>query len=107
MPPLNVNGARFQARWLEPDDAAGARLAPVVFVHGLVMDNLSSFYYTLAGPVTAAGARVLLYDLRGHGGSERAPRGYATSDQAADLIGLLDASGVTEPVHLVANSFGG
>ncbi|HEY0935177.1 MAG TPA: alpha/beta fold hydrolase [Trebonia sp.] len=106
MPFISANGARFHLQRLEPE--APAERAPlVVFVHGLVMDNLSSFYYTLAGPVISAGARVLLYDLRGHGRSERTPAGYTARDGAADLCALLDAAGVTEPVYLVGNSFGG
>jgi pimeloyl-ACP methyl ester carboxylesterase len=106
---INANGARFHVQWLEPEPPAGADARPplVVFVHGLVMDNLSSFYYTLAGPVATAGARVLLYDLRGHGRSERLPQGYTTRDGVADLVALLDAADVTEPVYLVGNSFGG
>jgi pimeloyl-ACP methyl ester carboxylesterase len=79
----------------------------VVFVHGLVMDNLSSFYYTLANPVAAAGAEVILYDLRGHGISERTRTGYTVSDTIADLAALLDSLGVEGPVHLVGNSYGG
>jgi pimeloyl-ACP methyl ester carboxylesterase len=106
MPVISANGVRLHLQRLEPEAAAGP--APlVVFVHGLVMDNLSSFYYTLAGPVIEAGARVLLYDLRGHGRSERTPGGYTARDGAADLCALLDAAGVTEPVYLVGNSFGG
>lgn len=106
---INANGARFHVQWLEPEPPAGADARPplVVFVHGLVMDNLSSFYYTLAGPVAAAGARVLLYDLRGHGRSELIPRGYGVRDGVADLVAVLDAAGVTEPAYLVGNSFGG
>jgi pimeloyl-ACP methyl ester carboxylesterase len=103
---ISANGARFHVQRLEPE--APAENAPlVVFVHGLVMDNLSSFYYTLAGPAVNAGARVLLYDLRGHGRSERTPRGYTTADAAADLCGVLDACGVTEPAYLAGNSYGG
>lgn len=106
MPVISANGARFHLQRLEPE--APAERAPlVVFVHGLVMDNLSSFYYTLAGPVIRAGARVLMYDLRGHGRSERTPTGYTARDGASDLCALLDAAGVTEPVYLVGNSFGG
>jgi pimeloyl-ACP methyl ester carboxylesterase len=78
-----------------------------VFVHGLVTDNLSSFYYTLAGPVAGAGARALLYDLRGHGKSGRPPAGYTTGDGVADLCALLDALGVTRPAYVIGNSYGG
>jgi pimeloyl-ACP methyl ester carboxylesterase len=115
MPIIDANGARFHVQHLEPEPGTGTgtgtgtggRSPLVVFVHGLVMDNLSSFYYTLAGPVITAGARAMLYDLRGHGRSTRTPRGYTTRDGAADLCALLDAAGVTEPAYLVGNSFGG
>jgi pimeloyl-ACP methyl ester carboxylesterase len=104
MSAITANGARFNVQKLE---AQPPHAPTVVFMHGLVMDNLSSFYYTLAGPFADMGARVILYDLRGHGMSERTPRGYTTSDGAADLCGVLDAIGVTEPVYLVGNSYGG
>lgn len=86
---------------------ATVQAATVVFLHGLVTDNLSSFYYTLAGPAVGAGVQVILYDLRGHGRSERTPRGYTTSDGVADLCALLDALDVTAPAYLVGNSYGG
>jgi pimeloyl-ACP methyl ester carboxylesterase len=83
-------------------------VTPVVaFVHGLVLDDLASFYYTIAGPVAAAGARVVLYDLRGHGLSERTSTGYTAADSVADLFAVLDALGCDQPVYLVSNSFGG
>jgi pimeloyl-ACP methyl ester carboxylesterase len=110
MPVVTANGARFHVQRLEPASGAGPGIGPVptvVFVHGLVTDNLSSFYYTLAGPVVAAGARVILYDLRGHGKSERTPRGYTTADGAEDLCALLDALDIAGPVYLVGNSYGG
>jgi pimeloyl-ACP methyl ester carboxylesterase len=78
----------------------------VVFLHGLVMDNLSSWYFTVANPVAAI-ADVLLYDLRGHGKSERVPAGYTLADMVEDLAALLDAAAGGRPVHLVGNSFGG
>ena len=84
----------------------GAGDPTVVFLHGLVMDNLSSWYFTVANP-TAKHARVLLYDLRGHGRSERPAAGYGVADMVDDLDALLDAAGVAAPVHLVGNSFGG
>lgn len=78
----------------------------VVFLHGLVMDNLSSFYFTLANPA-AATADAILYDLRGHGLSERPASGYTVAQLVADLAELLAALDVTRPVQLVGNSFGG
>ena len=94
-----ANGVRHHVQRL-------GRGAPVVFVHGLVMDNLSSFYFTLANPI-AERAEAILYDLRGHGMSERPPAGYSVGSLVADLAALLDALHVAEPVALVGNSFGG
>jgi pimeloyl-ACP methyl ester carboxylesterase len=70
------------------------------------MDNLSSFYYTLA-PAVARETDVVCYDLRGHGRSERPPTGYRLEDAVGDLVGVLDALGIDGPVQLVGNSFGG
>jgi pimeloyl-ACP methyl ester carboxylesterase len=100
------NGARFNLVRLGPPSDAPRPHPPVVFLHGLIMDNLSSFYYTLA-PTVARTHDVLCYDLRGHGRSERPPTGYGLPDAVDDLCGLLDAAGITEPVQLVGNSYGG
>lgn len=99
-----ANGQRFHVQRLPPEgpEARGR----VVFVHGLVIDNLSSFYYTLAAPVAQAGMEAVLYDLRGHGMSERPPTGYAMSDAVTDLDALLDALDIVEPVFLIGNSYG-
>ncbi|HEX4832428.1 MAG TPA: alpha/beta hydrolase [Trebonia sp.] len=111
MPVISANGTRFHVQRLSAarDEAAppGTVAPAVVFVHGLLIDNLSSFYYTLAGPVAIAGARALMYDLRGHGRSDRPPGGYSVAGHVADLRALLDALDVTEPAYLVGNSFGG
>lgn len=84
---------------------AGDRPA-VVLLHGLVADNLSSWYYTIANPL-ALDADVYLYDLRGHGRSEMPDSGYSIAENVADLVALLDEWGLDRPVHLVGNSFGG
>jgi pimeloyl-ACP methyl ester carboxylesterase len=49
----------------------------------------------------------VLYDLRGHGRSERPLEGYRIEDGVEDLFAILDHLDIVEPVHLVANSFGG
>ncbi|HTJ46594.1 MAG TPA: alpha/beta fold hydrolase [Kofleriaceae bacterium] len=96
-----ANGVRHHVQRL--GDARGKK---VVFLHGLVMDNLSSFYFTLANPIAAAGADAILYDLRGHGMSERPARGYRVADFVDDLAAILDALHV-ERATFVGNSFGG
>lgn len=102
-----ANGVRLHVQHLNPAPAGGREAPPVVFLHGLGMDNMASFYYTVAGAVAKTGAEAVLYDLRGHGDSERTRTGYTMEDSVADLTGLLDALGITGPVHLVGNSYGG
>ena len=70
------------------------------------MDNLSSWYFTVANPV-ARFADVLLYDLRGHGKSERVPVGYTLADMVEDLGAILDETFPGRRASLVGNSFGG
>ncbi|MFI5960645.1 alpha/beta fold hydrolase [Streptomyces asoensis] len=81
--------------------------ATVVLVHGLLTDSLASYYFTVAPAFAAAGLDVVMYDLRGHGRSERPASGYSLDDGVDDLAALLDRLGVTGPVHLVGNSYGG
>jgi len=102
---VHSNGARLHVQRLASQKDGPA--PTVVSVHGLGMDTLASFYLSLAAPLAAAGVHVVTYDLRGHGRSEKTPTKYRLSDSADDLIGLLDALGITEPVHLVGNSYGG
>jgi pimeloyl-ACP methyl ester carboxylesterase len=120
MPHLDANGLRFHVQVLrdtaapaDPADPGGDGTTAaadddrpkVVMLHGLVADNLSSYYYTLANPM-ALHADTYLYDLRGHGRSEVPKTGYAVVDHVADLRALLAAWDIHEPVHLVGNSFG-
>ncbi|MGG8408790.1 alpha/beta fold hydrolase [Streptomyces sp. 12297] len=91
-----------------PDGPSEGRGTPVVFLHGLVVDNLSSFYCPLGVPLARAGHEVVLYDLRGHGLSERPPAGYDSGSAVRDLVAVLRALGLDgRPVHLVGNSYGG
>lgn len=103
MPDVAANGLRFHVQHLSSGEPGRPQ---VVMLHGLVIDNLSSWYYTIANPV-ALQADVHLYDLRGHGRSEMPERGYTVADNVDDLEALLDVWGVEGPVHLVGNSFGG
>lgn len=110
MAEVTARGLRFHVQRLGVAAEGTSANAPprprVVLLHGLVMDNLSSLWFTLANPLATI-AEVLLYDLRGHGKSERPASGYGLEDMMADLGAVLDALDVREPVFLVGNSFGG
>ncbi len=79
--------------------------SPVIMLHGLLVGNMSTWYMT-AAPEVARRHRVILFDLRGHGLSERAARGYdlarMTSDLESVVLRLTD-----QPVMLVGHSYGG
>jgi len=77
--------------------------ADVVLVHGLAANR--AFWYPL-GTALAQRFRVTLYDLRGHGYSERPAEGYGAVEQARDLLALLDQLGI-ERAALVGHSYGG
>ncbi len=100
MPKAKLNGIEIHYQVL------GSQGAKVVFLHGLLLDNMSSWYMTLANPVGQENTAIL-YDLRGHGLSERPADGYDVESQISDLNALLDFLGVEEPVYFVGSSFGG
>jgi esterase len=77
---------------------------PCVFAHGLLVDNLSSWYFG-AAPIVAASRLAVCYDLRGHGLSSHAADGYDVGTGARDLIALLDSLGLQQ-VDLAGQSWG-
>lgn len=74
--------------------------SPVVMLHGLFVGSMASWYFT-AAPALAESNRVLLYDLRGHGKSERARSGYDVRTMTADLEAVADAFAHDEKITLV------
>lgn len=75
-------------------------------LHGLLVGSLAEWYFT-AAPRLARRRTVVLYDLRGHGKSDRPPSGYDAATLAGDLAELVDAVPVATPLDLVGHSFGG
>jgi pimeloyl-ACP methyl ester carboxylesterase len=94
-----ANGVLFHTQEL----GAGERPA-VVMLHGLLVGSLAAWYFT-AAPALAASRRVLLYDLRGHGLTERVRSGYDVATMAADLAALADGF-ERRPIDVVGHSFG-
>jgi len=63
----------------------------IVAVHGLTANH--TCWYPLADMVTPE-FRLVAYDLRGRGDSDKPDRGYSLAEHARDLVGLLDHFGL-------------
>ncbi|MGW2108773.1 alpha/beta fold hydrolase [Streptomyces sp. NPDC001948] len=103
---VDTGAVRLHVQRIGPREGRPAT-ATVVLVHGLLTDSLASYYFTVAPAFAAAGLDVVMYDLRGHGRSERPAEGYTVEHNIDDLEALLDRLALTGPVHLIGNSFGG
>ena len=77
---------------------------PVIFLHGLGA-SLYTWRHTL-GPVRAAGYRVIAFDNRGFGCSDKPAGGYDNAAYARLLVGLMDSLRIPDAV-LVGHSMGG
>jgi pimeloyl-ACP methyl ester carboxylesterase len=101
------DGVRLSCEEIEP--AGGRAALTVVLVHGFALDRRTWHFQRrmlaeLADPVV----RVVLYDQRSHGRSERAPRESCTIDQLGrDLDAVIRALAPDGPLVLVAHSMGG
>ena len=77
---------------------------PVVFIHGIGA-SLYSWRHQLT-PVVGAGYRVITFDNRGFGFSDKPAHGYHNADYAHLVVSLLDSLGIASAV-LVGHSMGG
>ncbi len=76
----------------------------VVLIHGWPLSGAS--WSAQVPALTSAGYRVITYDRRGFGDSDKPASGYDYDTFAADLAGLLDSLDVSD-VTLVGFSMGG
>jgi pimeloyl-ACP methyl ester carboxylesterase len=107
------DGVRLSCEVIEPVRETGKGKkktdVTVVLVHGFALDRRCWHFQrlSLAG-TTSPRVRVVLYDHRSHGRSERAPRASCTLDQLGeDLYAVIRALAPDGPVVLVGHSMGG
>ncbi|HEX5494673.1 MAG TPA: alpha/beta hydrolase [Mycobacteriales bacterium] len=87
------------------EDHGGPDGPAVVLLHGLGFCRLA--WARQVGAAELAGFRLVTVDLRGHGGSDAPPDGYADPARwAGDLAAVLGGLGLSRPV-LVGWSYGG
>jgi pimeloyl-ACP methyl ester carboxylesterase len=73
--------------------------------HGMLLGTMASWYLTVA-PALAKRHRVILYDLRGHGLSERVASGYDVATMTDDLETVVEMV-AGEPAVVIGHSYGG
>lgn len=79
----------------------------IVLLHGFPQ---TSFQFRDVLPLLATeGYRCIAPDYRGAGGSSKdlSPGDFRKSTMAGDIVALLDALHITEPVHVVGHDIGG
>jgi 3-oxoadipate enol-lactonase len=85
-------------------ELAGAGTTTLLLIHEMG-GTLESWDYLL--PLLAPHYRIVRYDLRGAGMSEKPRQILSMNDLGRDAVALLDAVGVTEPVSPVGCAVGG
>ncbi len=95
-----ANGVELHTQVLGEDNRS-----PIYMLHGLLVGNLAAWYFG-AGAALAKTKRVVTYDLRGHGRSERALGGYDVANMSDDLEALASTLG-DKTLSLVGHSYGG
>jgi pimeloyl-ACP methyl ester carboxylesterase len=83
-----------------PGAATGLAL---LFLHG---GGLHAHTFDLMGNLLRDAGRCIALDLRGHGESERSPRGYGSEQTADDIVATVQALGLKRVV-VIGHSMGG
>jgi pimeloyl-ACP methyl ester carboxylesterase len=74
---------------------------PLVLVHGSWVDHME---WPFVVPGLASRFRVVVYDRRGHGQSERLPTQGSIREDVADLAAIIERAGA--PAHVLGSSMG-
>ncbi|MCW2783619.1 MAG: hypothetical protein JWP74_136 [Marmoricola sp.] len=96
---LTVNGVPLRVRISGPEDGV-----PILLIHGIAR---SLEDWTEAHDLLARTYRVISTDLPGFGYSVKGRERPGLPAFGRAMAGLLDAAGITEPVHVMGNSLGG
>ena len=103
MAEVEVNSRLLSTVGVHVDDTGGAG-RPVVLIHGWPLS--AQAWSAQVGPLAAVGYRVVAYDRRGFGRSDKPKGGYDYDTLADDLAGLLNELDLRD-VTLVGFSMGG
>ena len=93
MTEITAHHGLFKDTNLHVDDTGGTGRT-VVLIHGWPLSGES--WSEQVGPLSAAGHRVVAYDRRGFGRSDKPSKGYDYDTLADDLDGVLEELDLTE-----------
>ncbi|XXG98772.1 hypothetical protein Hte_005102 [Hypoxylon texense] len=88
-----------------PSKSKRSQRGVILLIHGFPQTSYQ--FRHVINPLAEAGYRVLAPDYRGAGGSSKPATGFTKSIMARDLVRLLDALGIHEPVHVIGHDIGG
>lgn len=88
-----------------PSKSKKSEQGVILLVHGFPQTSYQ-FRYVI-NPLAAAGYRVLAPDYRGAGASSKPATGFTKAVMARDLVRLLNALEIHEPVHVIGHDIGG
>ncbi|WP_027087473.1 alpha/beta fold hydrolase [Cohnella panacarvi] len=77
---------------------------PLIAISG--KDSNMEWWHPAVKEALSANNRLILLDNRGTGRSEVPPESYGISDMAQDVVGLMDALGISQ-AHILGQSMGG
>lgn len=103
MPDVTASSGLLSSTKVHVEDSGGPG-RPVVLIHGWPLSAES--WSEQVGPLSAAGHRVVAYDRRGFGRSDKPSKGYDYDTLADDLDGVLSELDLAD-VTLVGFSMGG
>lgn len=96
---IQLNGITHHYQDVGPPDGP-----PIILIHG--WDCSALWWHHVVGPLTESGYRVICYDLKGHGFSDKDPHNnYTVTSFSADLQQLTQALAL-KPHHTVSFSLG-
>ncbi len=96
---IDIKGARIHFLTAGPPDGPA-----LLLIHGY--PEMAIAWRKVVAPLTAAGFRLVMPDLRGAGGSSRPPSGYDKATLAGDMAGVLDGLGIDAPAAVVGHDIG-
>jgi pimeloyl-ACP methyl ester carboxylesterase len=94
---FSSNGVRIA--FIDVPPQAEDRFAPILLIHGFASTHTINWVNPRwVETLTKAGRRVIAFDNRGHGASEKlyAPEAYHSAIMAQDALNLLDHLGIAE-----------